>query len=208
MDYTALCARLQEIVENSFTAAQLALFFENAEQKIYNSIDLPAMKFSQNITTVDGAYTVAQPANLIYVYSLAVIFVNDYQYLLPKDESFIREAYPDPTVTGIPKFYAMVDDGTFILAPTPDDTYTMPITYAAYPESIVTAGNTWLGDNFDTVLLNGALVEAARFLKEDEDVIANYEKMYLHSIGLIKMTVDGKMKTDMYRSGLPRQRVA
>lgn len=208
MNYAELTARLQEVVENTFTAAQLALFFENAEQKIYNSIDLPAMKLSENLATADGVYTISQPANLIYVYSLAVVYVNDYQYLLPKDESFIREAYPDQTVTGIPKFYAMLNDATFLLAPTPDDAYAMPITYAAYPESVVTAGNTWLSDNFDTVLLNGALVEAARFLKEDADIITNYEKMYIHSVGLIKMTVDGKMKTDMYRAGVPRTRIS
>lgn len=208
MNYAELTARLQEVVQNAFTAEQLAMFFSNAEKTIYNSIDMPSMKISTNLTATQEVATVAQPSGLLYVYSLAAIFVNDYRYLLPKDESFIREAYPDPTVTGVPKFYAMVDEDTFILAPTPDDNYTMPITYAAYPESIVTAGTTWLSENYDMVLLNGALVEAARFLKEDEDVVANYEKMYVYSVGLIKITVDGKMKTDLYRAGVPRQKVS
>ena len=113
----------------------------------------------------------------------------------------MREAYPTPTTTGLPKHYAYFDDNTFILGPTPDADYSVEIHYGYYPESIVTAGTTWLGEDFDSALLNGALMEAIRFMKGEQDIIANYEKLYLQSITLLKTLGDGKLREDAYRSG-------
>ena len=124
-----------------------------------------------------------------------------YSYLLNKDVNFIQEAYPDPTVTGVPKHYALFSDEFFILGPTPSTNLSMELHYGYYPESIVTATNTWLGDNFDSALLNGALIEAIRFQKGEEDMIAMYEKMYQHAVMLLKNTADGKQRQDVYRSG-------
>jgi hypothetical protein len=139
----------------------------------------------------------------LYTFSLAVVKANgDYEYLLNKDVNFIREAYPGPAVTGLPKHYANFDDTAFILGPTPDAAYTVELHYGYYPESIVTAGTTWLGDEFDSALLNGALLEAIRFMKGEPDIIANYEKLYLQAIGLIKMLGDDTGTTQVYKLAL------
>jgi hypothetical protein len=212
VNYTELKANIQEICESTFTDAQLAMFTKQAEQKIYSTVDLPVQRFNVtgNLTALNKYLTMPSggQTTLLYVYSLAVIDGSDYHYLLNKDVNFIREAYPEPAVTGVPRHYAIFDKNTFILGPTPDQAYTAELHYSGYPESIVTAGTTWLGDEFDSALLNGALIEAIRFMKGEPDIIQNYEKLYLQSITLLKSLSDGKLRQDMYRSGQPRTRVS
>lgn len=208
MNYVQLTANIQEICESTFTASQLAMFTQQAEQKIYNTINLPAQRFNDTGNMTNGNKYLTMPGGFLYIYSLAVVNDGEYSYLLDKDVNFIREAYPSPTATGIPKHYGIFDKNTLILGPTPDDDYLVELHYSAYPESIVTAGTTWLGDNFDSALLNGALIEAQRFLKGEPDIIANYEKLYLQAITLIKQLSDGKLRQDMYRSGQPRVKVS
>ena len=208
MNYADLKTNIQDICENEFTDPQLAMFTQQAEQKIYSSIDLPAQRFNDTgVLTASNKY-LATPTDWLYVYSLAVIDSGDYYYLLNKDVNFIREAYPSASSDGRPQHYAIFDKDTLILGPTPDDGYTVEIHYSAYPESIVTAGTTWLGENFDSALLNGALLEAIRFMKGEPDIIANYEKLYLQAITLLKNLSDGKLRQDMYRSGQPRTKVS
>lgn len=208
MNYAQLTANIQEICENEFTADQLAMFTRQAEQKIYSSVDLPAQRFNDTGNMTQGNQYLAMPADMLYVYSLAVVQAGEYYYLLNKDVNFIREAYPSPTTEGRPQYYAFFDRNTMILGPTPDFPYLTEIHYSAYPQSIVTAGTTWLGDNFDSALLNGALIEAIRFMKGEADIIANYEKLYLQAITLLKNLSDGKLRQDMYRSGQPRNKVS
>ena len=206
MNYTELKQNIKDICENEFTDAQLDMFTEQAEQKIFSTVDLPALR--KNVT---GAMTASikyltVPTDFLYVYSLAVVDDNgDYQYLLNKDVNFIREAYPSPSYEGLPKHYAVFDQNSFILGPTPDDNYVSELHYGRYPESIVTAGTTWLGTEFDSALLNGALIEAIRFMKGEQDLVQQYEKLYLQAIGLLKNLGDGKLRQDMYRSGQFRQ---
>ena len=125
----------------------------------------------------------------------------EYEYLLDKDVNFIRQSFPFPSVTGKPTHYAYWDENSFILGPTPDATYQMELHYFYYPESIVTAGTTWLGDNFDSALLYGALIEAATFMKSDPDVMTNYNTRYLEALSLLKQLSEGKNRTDAYRTG-------
>ena len=202
MNYTELKTNIQDICETTFTDAQLALFTEQAEQKIYNAVQIPALR--RNVTsafTASNQY-LAIPTDFLYVYSLAVEDGSgDYQFLLNKDVNFIREAYPKSSSTGLPQHYANFDDDFFIVGPTPDSNYTVELHYGYYPESIVTAGTTWLGDEFDSALLNGALVEAARFMKAEPDIIQNYDKMFGLSLTLLKQLGDGKLREDAYRSG-------
>ena len=165
-------------------------------------MQLPAIRKNETGALTIGNKYLQIPDDYLYTFSLAVVKANgDYEYLLNKDVNFIREAYPGPTATGLPKHYANFDDTAFILGPTPDAAYSVELHYGYYPESIVTAGTTWLGDEFDSALLNGALLEAIRFMKGEPDIIANYEKLYLQAIGLIKMLGDGKLRQDTYRSG-------
>lgn len=216
MNYAELCTNIADICENSFTAEEFAMFTKQAEQKIYNTVQLPTLR--KNVTgtlTVDNKYLSA-PNDFLSVYSLAVIDTSgNYEYLLNKDVNFIRQAYPNPTSTGIPKYYAIFgpnsgneDELTFIVGPTPNLSYSVELHYFYYPESIVTAGTSWLGDNFDSALLNGALIEAIRFIKGEPDMITLYEKMYLQTIQLIKNLGDGKLRQDAYRSGQVRLPVA
>lgn len=215
MNYATLCINIADICENSFTANELAMFVQQAEQKIYNTVQIANLR--KNVTgalTINNKY-LSTPGDFLSVYSLAVIKTNgSYEYLLNKDVNFIRQAYPTPTSTGLPKYYAIfgpnsssVTELSLIVGPTPDAAYSVELHYFYYPESIVTAGTSWLGDNFDSALLNGSLIEAIRFIKGEADVIANYDKLYLQSMLLLKQLGDGKQRQDAYRSGQFRQDV-
>jgi hypothetical protein len=202
MNYTELKTNIEDITENTFTDAQLAMFTEQAEQKIYNTVQIPALRKNVTGTLTASNKYLSAPSDYLYTYSLAVVDSSgDYHFLLNKDVNFVREAYPVQTATGLPKHYANFDDNTFIVGPTPDSGYTAELHYGYYPESIVTAGTTWLGDDFDSALLNGALVEAARFMKSEPDIIQNYEKFYVQALQLLRGLGDGKLRSDAYRSG-------
>lgn len=208
MNYSDLCTNIQDITENTFTSAQLAMFTEQAEQRIYNTVQIPALRKNVTGTLTTNNKYLSTPNDFLYTYSLAVVDGSgNYSYLINKDVNFIREAYPSPTATGLPKHYAYFDDNTFIVGPTPNSNYTAELHYGYYPESIVTAQTTWLGNEFDTALLNGALVEAIRFMKGEPDMVALYEKMYAQAIALLKNLGDGKLRQDAYRSGQVRVQV-
>jgi len=202
MDYTQLKVDIQDICETTFTDAQLAMFTEQAEQKIYNSVQIPALR--KNVTgglTANNTY-LDIPSDFLWSYSLAVVDGDgNYSFLINKDVNFIREAYPKVTSIGLPVHYAYFNDDAFIVGPTPDSAYAVELHYGYYPASIVTAGTTWLGDEFDSALLNGALIEAIRFLKGEPDMVAMYERLYLQAIGLLKNLGDGKLREDAFRSG-------
>ena len=208
MNYTELKANVEDICEQTFTADQHAMFAQQAEQKIYNTVQLPALRKNQTGTLTSGNKYLTMPTNMLYVFSLAIISGSDYIYLLDKDSNFIREAYPNPATTGVPKHYAIFDDTSFIVGPTPNANFSAEIHFGYYPESIVTAGTTWLGTNFDSALLNGALVEAIRFQKGEADMVSLYETLYTQAISLLKNLGDGKLREDTYRSGQVRREVA
>ena len=209
MNYTELTTNIEDITENTFTADQLAMFTQQAEQKIYNTVQMPALRKNVTGTLTAGNKYLGTPADYLWNYSLAVIDGSGvYHYLLNKDVNFMREAYPNPASEGLPKHYAYFDDNSYILGPTPDSSYSMELHYGYYPESIVTANTTWLGDEFDSALLNGALIEAIRFMKGEQDVVAMYEKLYAQAIGLLKNLGDGKLREDAYRSGQFRTEVS
>jgi hypothetical protein len=204
MNYTELKANIKDICENEFTEDQLAMFTQQAEQKIYLTVDLPVQrKNTSGVTTTNNRF-LGLPADFLYAYSVAVITAGNYQYLLNKDPNFVFEAYPNPTDTGRPQHYGIYQNNAFILGPTPNAVYQIEFNYSAYPTSIVDVGSTYLGDEFDSALLNGALMEAIRFMKGEPDLIAQYEKFYLQAVTLLKNVSDGKLRQDMYRSGQPK----
>ena len=216
LTYTELVQQIEDVTENTYEVQDVNGFIQRAEQLIYNTVQLPSLR--KNVTgsmTANNKY-LSTPSDFLSVYSLAVIKPSgEYLYLLNKDVNFIREAYPSPTSTGLPKHYAIFGPTTtfpnelsLILGPTPDAAYDAELHYFYYPESIVTAGTTWLGDNFDSALLNGSLVEAIRFMKGEADMVALYEKLYLQSIALLKQLGDGKQRMDAYRDGQVRDKVS
>jgi len=217
MNYTELKTNIADICENEFTADQYAMFTQQAEQKIYNTVQLANLRKNVTGTLTASNKYLACPLDFLSVYSLAIYPAagGNYEFLLDKDVNFIRQAYPNPATTGKPKHYAIfgpqsndVNELTFILGPTPDVTYNAELHYYYYPESIVTAGETWLGENFDSALLNGALVEAIRFMKGEADMVKLYQDMYMQAIALLKNLGDGKQRTDTYRDGQTRIKVS
>jgi hypothetical protein len=216
MTYAELCANIADVCENTFSADMLNLFTQQTEQRIYNTVQLPSLRKNVTGFLTSGNKYLSAPNDFLSVFSLAVIdpVSQDYTYLLNKDVNFIREAYPSAATTGLPKYYAIfgpqsaaATELSFILGPTPDALYSAELHYYYYPESIVTAGTTWLGDNFDSALLNGSLVEAIRFMKGEQDMVKLYQDMYLQSIALLKNLGDGKLRQDAYRSGQTRTQV-
>lgn len=205
MNYTQLVAEIQSYTENQFQTTDVNTFIEQAEQRIYNSVQFPAIR--KNVTgtlTVNNKYLTCPP-DWLATFSIAVIDGSgNYKYLLDKDVNFIRASYPQPTDTSLPEYYALFDQNTFILGPTPDANYNVELHYYYYPESIVTAGTTWLGDNFDSTLLYGALLEAYTYMKGEADVLAGYQKRYDDAMFLLKQLGDGKNRRDAYRNGQVR----
>jgi len=201
MNYASLKTNIADICETTFTDAQLAMFTQQAEEKILLSVDIPALRKVDDgpLVSTNKLYTL--PTDYLYTYSISIVSSSTHTYLLNKDVNFLREAFPVNTSTGTPKFYAQYSETQIQLAPTPDANYELEHIYGYYPTSIVSGSTSWLGDNASSALLNGALMEAARFQKAEADVIANYDKMYLMSIKLLKNLGDGKLRQDMYRSG-------
>jgi hypothetical protein len=215
MNYAELCQNIAFICENTFTADEYALFTQQAEQRIYNTVQLANLRKNVTGTLTSGNKYLQAPTDFLSTYSVAVIdAAGDYTYLLNKDVNFIREAYPSASSTGLPKHYAIFgprsdqpSELSFIVGPTPNASYAVELHYYFYPESIVTAGETWLGDNFDSALLNGALVEAIRYMKGEPDMVKLYQDMYLQAIALLKNLGDGKQRMDAYRDGQVRTQV-
>lgn len=208
MNYADLKTAVRDTVEVDIPDAVLDMLTRQAEQTLYNSVQLPAMRKNVTGSLTNGNKYLAMPGGMLFIYSLAVVDgLGDYKYLLNKDVNFIREAYPDGSDTGTPKHYAIFDENTLILGPTPNAAYTAELHYAAYPTSIVTAGTTWLGDNFDIALLNGTLIQAIRFVKGEQADVQFYETLYAQAVVLLKQMADGKLRQDAYRSGQVRVKV-
>jgi hypothetical protein len=272
MNYSELTTAIEDYTENTFTATELATFVDQAEQRIYNTVQLANLRKNQTGTITSGNKYLSAPDDFLSAYSLAVYvyltptatgssgaytivvssatdivagqyvtgtgigtgatvsaingttitlsvansgvvsgtmtFQGDYLYLLSKDVNFIREVYPNPSNTAQPKYYAIfgpqsnaVTELSFILGPTPNTTYKVELHYYYYPQSIVTAGTTWLGDNFSSALLYGALVEAYTFMKGETDMMALYDAKYKEALALLQNLGNGKQRGDAYRDG-------
>jgi hypothetical protein len=224
MNYTELYETVKGYVENDFpdtsftdsagdsitltSTEQVNTFIKQAEQKIYNAIQILNLRknVTGNLTT--GNQYLSVPSDWIANFSLAVIdSSSNYTYLLNKDVNYIRESFPNPNSTGKPTHYALFDDNSYIVAPTPDEDYSMELHYFYYPDSIVTAGNSWIGDNYSSVLLYGTLIEAHIFMKGEPEVYKTYTDKYNQSMTGLKQLSEGKNRQDMYRTEQARYQV-
>jgi hypothetical protein len=225
MDYSQLFNNIQSYTENTFpefavsngstetTTEQINRFIQQAEQRVYNTVQFPFLRKNMTGNVQSGNTYLQAPNDYLATYSLAVIDASgSYEYLLNKDVNFIRQAYPNPiTDVGIPRYYALFGPAisnnaittelTFLLGPTPDAVYTVELHFYYYPESITTAGISWLGYNFDTVLLYGALVEAYTYMKGETDLLAIYDGKYKEALAQAKRLGDGLERSDAYRNG-------
>ena len=210
MNYTQLSDAIVAYTENTSSdfAAQIPTFVRQAEIRIYNTVQFPSLRKNvTGYTTIDNKYLQC-PSDFLAVYSMAAVDqTGAYEYLLNKDVNYIRQAYPPPNSTGKPAYYAIWDDTSMILGPTPDLAYTMELHYYYYPASIVTNSTSWLGDNFESVLLYGSLREAYTYLKGEQDMMQYYDQKYQEALGQLKRLGDGLDRQDAYRSGQVRVQV-
>jgi hypothetical protein len=217
MTYTELVAAIEAYAENYDTTSpggfvqNIPVFVSEAEQRIYNIVQIPSLRKNVTGTLTASNKYLACPTDFLATYSMALINTDgSYSYLLNKDVNFIREAYPTPTDTGAPAYYALfgpntsdINELSFIVGPTPDSGYSVELHYFYYPQSITTVstGRTWLGDNFDSVLLYGSLLEAAAFMKSDTDTITFYKDRYTEALALLQRLGNGLERGDAYRDG-------
>ena len=221
MNYQELFSQIQAYTENQFpdfylannstvnVTTQINTFIQQAEERIYNTVQIPSLRKNVTGTATTGTPYLSCPDNYLSTYSMAVIKSDGtYEYLLNKDVNFIRQSYPDPTATGTPKYYGLfgsqytnVNELAFILGPSPDANYSVELHYFYYPESIVTAGTSWLGDNYSPALLYACLVEAYTYMKGEADILASYIAKYNEALGQLKRLGDGLERGDAYRDG-------
>ncbi len=213
MNYAALVTAVSDFLECTFETSVIDICIRQAEDKIYNAVQVPSLRKNVSGVTTLGTQFLACPSDFLSTYSMAVVdpITGDYTFLLNKDVNFIREAYPNPTTIGTPKYYALfgpqsgnATELTFILGPTPDAAYAAYLHYNAYPESIVDAGTSWLGDNYDPALLYGTIVEAYTFNKGETDLLQLYIAKFDETIKQLKRLGDGLERQDAYRSGQVR----
>lgn len=212
MNYAQLVETIKGYTENDFpdtagsggltSTEQINTFIVNAEERVFNTVQLLDLRKNVTGNVTAGNKYLSVPSDWLANFSLAVIdpVTGEYEYLLNKDVSYIRAAYPSPTDTGKPLYYAFFDVDSYILGPTPNANYEMELHYFYYPQSIVEAGTSWLGDNFESVLLYGSLLEAYTFMKGEADIIAQYQKRYDEAMVLLKQLGEGKNRQDMYRT--------
>jgi hypothetical protein len=217
VNYTQLVAAITDYTQNQFNTTSINTIIEQAEQRIYNSVQFPSLRKNVTGSVTEANKYLSCPEDFLSTYSLAVIDASgNYEYLLNKDVNFIRQSYPNPTTdVGIPKYYALfgptvntstiTNELSFIVGPTPNASYSVELHYYYYPLSITTATTTWLGDNFDTVLLYGSLVEAYTYMKGEQDLIVLYDTKYKEALALAKRLGDGLERSDAYRSGQYRE---
>jgi hypothetical protein len=227
VNYTQLTDAICDYTQNFDTdfVNNIPVFVEQAEERIFNTVQFPALRKNQySLITTNNKY-VSLPTDFLSVFSLALVTgvtganldTGTYEYLLNKDVNFIRQAYPSPNDTGEPKYYALfgptivssaiTTELSLILGPTPDAAYYVELHYFYYPVSIVTAGTSWLGDNYDPVLLYGSLVEANTFMKGEADMTALYNGKYTEALAQAKRLGDGLERGDAYRDGQYKQKV-
>jgi len=231
MNYAELFQQVQTYTENIFpdtfvelsggntstvnVTTQINTFIEQAEERIYNTVQIPSLRKNVTGTATTGNPYLSCPDNYLSTFSMAVIKADGtYEYLLNKDVNYIRQAYPSPTATGLPRYYALfgsqysdINELAFIMGPTPDANYSVELHYFYYPESIVTAGTSWLGDNYSPILLYGTLVEAYTYMKGEADMIAMYNSKYTEAMAQLKRLGDGLERGDAYRDGQARVKV-
>lgn len=216
MNYAQLVAAVSSYCENTFDTVDMDTFIREAELRVYNTVQLASLR--KNVTgslAINNKY-LACPDDFLSVYSLAIVdpITGAYSFLLNKDVNFLREAYTVPATTGVPKYYALFGprtseptELTFMVAPTPDASYVAELHYFFYPESIVTASTTWLGDNFDPVLLYGTIIEAYTFMKGEADLLQLYVAKYTEAMQQLKRLGDGLERGDSYRDGQAKVKV-
>jgi len=235
MNYTTLFQTIKNYCENEFPSTtftgtdgtttvttlsntQVNTFITEAETRIYNAVNIPTLRKNVTGNLTSGNQYLSLPTDWLAAYSVAIYtsdYATPYTYLINKDVNFIREAYPTPTAIGTPKYYSLFGTQlsnnvalSYLLGPTPDQAYSVEMHYFYYPQSITTAGSSWLGDNYDPILLYGSLLEAVIFMKGEQDIIAMYKAKYDEAMLEFRRLCDGLERGDAYRDGQTKLNVS
>lgn len=204
---TNLWQMVQDYTENTESSfvSYIPVFVQTAEERIFNTVQIPDLRKAATGTLTTNNQFLTLPSDWLGTFSLQIVYPGSVgTFLLNKDAEYMREAFPDPTVTGQPSHYGQYDQNTLVVGPTPDQNYPVQLAYYYYPASIVTAGTSWLGSNMQNVLLYGTLREAYIYLKGEDDMVAQYEQKYQEGIALLKALGEGKNRRDVFRSGQNR----
>jgi hypothetical protein len=210
MNWGQIQAVVKQYLENEEPSflANIPLHARLAEEDIYRKVQLPMTKETATSTLVIGDRFLSVPEDYVSAYSLAVI-TPTYDYLLPKDEAFLNEAYPDPTQVGKPRFYAVRNETDLLLAPTPGENYEVEMHYFKKPPSISLNNDpdntNWLSENGENALIFGIIMHGYIYEKGDQDVIQAYGKQFEVAITDLKLIVEGRQRKDTYR--MPDQRM-
>ena len=207
MNYTELTNAIKEYTDNTETTFvnNIPNFVRQTEERIYRSILIPELRKNVTTSLTTSNRFLAKPTDFLAVFSIAVVDgSSNYSFLLPKDVNFIREAYPATATSGLPVYYSLFDGDNFLIAPTPDSTYTVQLHYYYDPPSIVTSSTSWLGDNAETALLYCYLLEAYSFMKGEPDIVSFCKTRYEEALTSLQQLADGRNKRDSYRNGEPR----
>lgn len=211
LNYSQLVSALEDYLQynDQVFVDNIPVIVQQAEDRIYQSIQAPVERKNSIGALTAGNQYLGAPADMLSVASFAVISGSTYTFMLPREVSFIREAYPSTALSGqgLPKCYALFDQTTFIFGPTPDVSYSLELNYHAKPESIVTAGTSWIGDNFESILFSGCLLEAYIFLKGDSDLIQLYDNRYKEALTTFQLLGEGLDERDSFRNGTKRTQV-
>lgn len=209
MTYAELYALVQdylEVDETSFNA-NIPVFVKLAEEEIYRKVQLKDLRKNTTLVTVAATQYVDTPTDFLASYSMSVIDDSAHTFLIHKDVNFIREAYPNSSTTGVPRFYAEFEDDTFILGPTPDDIYSLELNYLFAPTSIVTSSTSWVGTNAQNALLYGTIYHGYIFLKGEADTIAHYKGKFDEALRDLTVLQEGRNNKDTYRKPNNRMNV-
>jgi hypothetical protein len=200
MSYSILVDNLVTLTQNNDPVFLAAVpgFITMAERQIYNQAKLPSTRKNGTGVTVIGSRSLTMPTDYVYGKAISLTTAAGTVNLLPKSAEYLDEMYPLATTQAQPKVYAVYDETTLMLAPTPNLVYTVNIHYFAVPSSIVTASTTWLDTNFPQVLLYCAALHAYTFMKGAADVMAYYQHLYDTSLAEMKETTKN-LKLENFR---------
>ncbi len=208
MNYTDLVQQIKDQLEYSETTfvASIPDFVKRAEERIFRMVQIPDLRRVSTSNFVASNEFVTVPTDYLSTYSFAVTDGSGIlSYMLNKEYEFIQTSYPDNTIEGLPRFYAIVDDDTIQVAPVPDSTYAIEIFYFYLPTSIVSSQNTWLGDNAGNTIFWGSVVEGYKFLKGEGDLMQMYDNSFAEAIAELKILAEGRERRGTYR--IPDKRV-
>ena len=208
--FAELKTAIQDFTENTETSfvTNLPVFIRAAEDRILGLVDLEYFRKNATGVMTTGDKFLNAPSDYLASFSLSIEVSNNKVFLLQKDVNFVQEYNPNGSTTGQPVYYALFDVDNFIIAPTPDASYSSELHYFYRPASLTAGGNsgtTWISTNAPNTILYASLVEAYTYMKGEPDLLTLYNNRFTESLQRLKDLAEARENSDAYRDGLPRR---